>query len=209
MDIEVEEAEALGIRVHLTRGSMNLSAEDGGLPPRSVVQDRDTILATERVIRRFHDPTDGAMVRVALAPCSPFSVTPDIMIETAALAEKLDVRLHTHLSETEDENEFCREMFGCRPVGLFGATGLALGPTWLAHGIHFNDDEIARLGAAGTGVAIAPVPIICCEWMVSCPRLGSSRRSVGLAVDGSASQDCSNLIQEVRQAMYAAAPLRG
>ena len=204
VDIEVEEAEALGIRVHLTRGSMNLSAEDGGLPPKSVVQDRDTILAdSERVIRRFHDPTDGAMVRVALAPCSPFSVTPDIMIETAVLAEKLDVRLHTHLSETEDENEFCQEMFGCRPVDYLEQQGWLLDRTWLAHGIHFNDDEIARLGAAGTGVAHCPSSnhLLSSGWCQA-HALEAAGAPVGLAVDGSASQDCSNLIQEVRQAMY-------
>lgn len=204
VDIEVMEAEALGMRVHLTRGSMNLSADDGGLPPKSVVQDKDTILAdSERVIGRFHDPEDGAMVRIALAPCSPFSVTPDIMVETAALAETLDVRLHTHLSETEDENEFCQEMFGCRPVDYLEQQGWLTDRTWLAHGIHFNDDEIARLGTTGTGIVHCPSSnYLLASGRCPAPALESAGAPVGLAVDGSASQDCSNLIQEVRQAMY-------
>ena len=157
VDIGVEGAEVLGIRVHLTIGSTNLSVEVGGLPPKAMVQDKDTILAdSERVIRRFHYPADGAIVRVALAPCSPFFVTSDIILETAALAEKLDVRLHTHLSETEDENEFCQEMFGCSPMDYLEQQGWLLDRTWLAHGTHFNDDEIARSGTAGTGVAHCP-----------------------------------------------------
>ena len=203
VDIEVDEAKGLGIRVHLTRGSMNLSVEDGGLPPKSVVQDKDTILAdSERVINAFHDHSDGAMVRIALAPCSPFSVTPDIMVETADLAEKLDVRLHTHLSETEDENVFCWEMFGCRPVDYLEQQGWLSDRTWLAHGIHFNDDEIARLGKAGTGIAHCPSSNhLLASGRCPAPALEKAGAPVGLAVDGSASQDCSNLIQEVRQAM--------
>jgi len=139
IDIEAEEARALGIRVTLTRGSMNLSQKDGGLPPDSVVQDEDDILAdSERLLNALHDRSDGAMVQIALAPCSPFSVTKSLMRESAALADRFDCRLHTHLGETEDENRFCESRFQCRPVDYLEEVGW-MGPrTWLAHGIHFT-----------------------------------------------------------------------
>ena len=204
VDIEVEEAQALGMRVVLTRGSMNLSVEDGGLPPKSVVQDKDTILAdSARVIDKFHEVGDGAMVQIALAPCSPFSVTTDIMKETAELALKKNVRLHTHLAETEDENAFCEEMFGCRPLDYLEQQGWLTDHTWLAHGIHFTAEEKLRLGKAGTGIAHCPSSNFilasgACQ-VIECEAAGVQ---VGLAVDGSASQDNSNLMQEVRQAFF-------
>jgi 8-oxoguanine deaminase len=202
IDIEVEVARSLGIRAVLTRGSMNLSVRDGGLPPDSVVQDEDEILAdSERLVAAHHQPGDGAMVQIALAPCSPFSVTGSLMRRTAELAGRHDVRLHTHLAETEDENRFCVETFGCRPLDYLEECGW-LGPrTWLAHGIHFNEAEIGRLARAGTAVTHCP----CSNQVLAsghCPVHGMERAgmSVGLGVDGSASNDGSNLMQEVRAA---------
>ncbi len=154
IDIEVEAAQRLGLRVLLTRGSMNLSQRDGGLPPDSVVQDEDTILAdSERVVARYHEAGDGAMVQIALAPCSPFSVTTSLMRSTAELAQRLDVRLHTHLAETEDENRFCQEMHNCRPLDYLEDCGWLNDRTWLAHGIHFDAGEIKRLARAGTTIS--------------------------------------------------------
>ena len=203
LDIVIEAALQTGIRFHPTRGSMSRSQKDGGLPPDDVVQDADTILADcERVIARWHDPRPGAAVRVALAPCSPFSVDPDLMRRTAELARRHGVRLHTHLAETRDENTYCEEIYGSRPLDFLESVGW-LGPdVWLAHGIWFDDGEIARLGRAGVGIAHCPT---------SNMRLGSGicrvrdlRRAgcpVGLAVDGSASNDSSNLLAELRQAL--------
>src|SRR3977135_1650216 len=154
VDIEVAVARRLGVRVLLTRGSMNLSQRDGGLPPDSVVQDEDTILAdSERVVAKHHQRGEDAMVQIALAPCSPFSVTTSLMNATAALAERLDVRLHTHLAETEDENNFCQQMHGCRPLDYLEQCGWLNARTWLAHGIHFNPEEIKRLGKAKTSIS--------------------------------------------------------
>src|SRR5271167_5022601 len=154
VDIEVEEARALGMRMTVTRGSMNRSQKDGGLPPDSVVQDTDAILAdSERVLKLFHDPKPGAQIRIALAPCSPFSISKDLMTESARLAQRYDCQLHTHLCETEDEELFCLKMYGLRPVDLLEATGWMSSRVWLAHGIHFNAEEIARLGRAKVGVS--------------------------------------------------------
>ena len=144
----------LGMRMTVTRGSMNLSEKDGGLPPDSVVQDEETILAdSERVLKLFHDPKPGAQIRVALAPCSPFSISKRLMSESARLAERYDCQLHTHLCETVDEERFCLELYGLRPVDLLEETGWMSSRAWLAHGIHFNAEEIARLGKAGVGVS--------------------------------------------------------
>lgn len=203
IDIQVEEARALGLRVTVTRGSMNLSEKDGGLPPESVVQDEDAILADcERVLARYHDPAPGSMVQVALAPCSPFSVSPGLMRESAALAERFDARLHTHLAETADEDAFCLEAFGCRPLDHLEAVGW-LGPrTWLAHGIHFTPEEIARLGSAGTGICHCPTSNMTLG-SGSCRTLELEQAGcpLGLGVDGSASQDASNLMEELRHAL--------
>ena len=202
VDIEVEAARRLGMRVLLTRGSMNLSQRDGGLPPDSVVQDEDTILAdSERVVARYHEAGDGAMVQIALAPCSPFSVTTSLMRSTAALAERLNVRLHTHLAETEDENRFCQEIYNCRPLDYLEDCGWLNERTWLAHGIHFDAGEIKRLARAGTTVSHCP----CSNQTLAsgtCPvcEMEDAGMRVGLGVDGSASNDASNLMQEVRAA---------
>jgi 8-oxoguanine deaminase len=202
LDIEVEEARRVGLRVVLTRGSMSLSEEDGGLPPRSVVQEVDTILRDcERVVRAYHQPGAGAMVQIALAPCSPFSVTPALMRESAALAASLNVRLHTHLGETADENDYCLAHFGCRPVEYLERVGWLSQRTWVAHGIHFSDEEIAVLGSAGVGVAHCPSSnMLLASGTCRVQALEAAGCPVGLGVDGSASNCCSNLAQEVRQA---------
>src|SRR3979411_518205 len=154
VDIEVAVAKRLGVRVLLTRGSMNLSQRDGGLPPDSVVQDEDTILAdSERVVASHHQRGEDAMVQIALAPCSPFSVTTSLMRATATLADKLDVRLHTHLAETEDEKKFRERRRGCRPLDYLEQWGWLNARTWLAHGIFFNSGEMKRLGKARTAVS--------------------------------------------------------
>jgi 8-oxoguanine deaminase len=202
VDIEVAVARRLGQRVLLTRGSMNLSQRDGGLPPDSVVQDEDTILAdSERVVAQYHQRGEDAMVQIALAPCSPFSVTTSLMKKTAELAKKLDVRLHTHLAETEDENRFCEQLYNCRPLDYLENCGWLNARTWLAHGIHFNASEIKRLGKAGTTICHCS----CSNQILAsggCPVCDMEEAGVGigLGVDGSASNDESNLMQEVRAA---------
>jgi 8-oxoguanine deaminase len=202
IDTEIAAAQRLGIRVVLTRGSMNLSQRDGGLPPDSVVQDEDTILAdSERLIARYHDASRGAMVQVALAPCSPFSVTRSLMSATAALAQRTGVRLHTHLAETADEEAFCLATFGCRPLDYLDQCGWLGDRTWLAHGIHFNASEISRMAKAGTCVTHCPCSnqILASGTCMVC-EMEQAGMSVGLGVDGSASNNASNLIQEVRAA---------
>jgi 8-oxoguanine deaminase len=202
IDIEVAVAKRLGIRVVLTRGSMNRSQRDGGLPPDSVVQDEDTILAdSQRLVERHHEAGDGAMTQIALAPCSPFSVTTSLMRKTAELASRLGVRLHTHLAETEDENRFCEETLGCRPLDYLEDCGWLGDHVWLAHGIHFTPAEIARLGRAGMAVSHCA----CSNQTLAsgcCPVCDMEQAGVhvGLGVDGSASNDGSNLMQEVRAA---------
>ena len=202
IDIQMAQAEKLGVRVHLTRGSMSLGEDDGGLPPQTTVQDEDTILAdSERLIQRYHNAEPGAMTRVALAPCSPFSVSESLMRQSAVLAEKHDVRLHTHLAETHDETDFCIQMFGLRPLDYLEKVGWLSDRVWLAHGIHFNEDEVRRLGQAGTGICHCPSSNMLLASGL-CPTLDLERAGspVGLGVDGSASNDGSNMIQEVRQA---------
>jgi 8-oxoguanine deaminase len=202
IDIEVAAAKRLGLRVVLTRGSMNLSQRDGGLPPDSVVQDEDTILAdSERLVARHHQQGDGAIVQIALAPCSPFTVTTSLMRATAELAKRLDVRLHTHLAETEDENRYCLEVYKCRPLDYLEDCGWLNDRIWLAHGVHFNADEIKRLGRAGAAVAHCA----CSNQVLAsgaCPvcAMEDAGVRVGLGVDGSASNNASNLMQEVRAA---------
>ncbi len=204
IDLEVEAVRRLGMRATLTRGSMTLGQRDGGLPPQSVVQDGEVILAdSERLIDRYHSTEPDADIHIALAPCSPFSVTREIMSESAELAARRGVRLHTHLAETLDEEEFCRERFGLRTVDYLESVGW-LGPqSWLGHGIHFDEQEIARLGAAGTGVAHCPTSNMrLASGIARAIELEDAGVPVGLGVDGSASNDSSNLIQEVRQALY-------
>ena len=203
VDIEAEEARALGVRMTVTRGSMNLSTRDGGLPPETVVQDEDTILADcERVLGRHHASAEGALVRVALAPCSPFSVTPRLMRETAALAERFDCRLHTHLAETLDEDAYCAEVYRCRPVELLEQVGWLTPRVWLAHGIHFTDTECAHLGRHGVGVCHCPTSnAVLASGFCKTRELEAAGAPVGLGVDGSASNDSSNLMEGVRHAL--------
>jgi len=203
MAIQFEAAERLGMRFSPTRGSMSLSKKDGGLPPDTVVQTDEEILKdSERVIQQFHDASELSMRRIILAPCSPFSVTEQLIKETVALARRHGVRLHTHLAETEDENDFCIEMYGRRPLQLMADTGFIGEDVFYAHGIHFNDDELRQLRETGTHIAHCPS---------SNMRLGSgicrvtemlpAGINVGLAVDGSASNDTSDMLGEMRQAL--------
>ncbi|WAI87292.1 8-oxoguanine deaminase [Psychrobacter sp. SC65A.3] len=187
IDIQVEQATKLGIRVHLTRGSMSLGEDQGGLPPRTTIQtDREILDDSQRLIKAYHQYEDGAMTRIALAPCSPFSVSEELMRATADLAQELDVRLHTHLAETHDETDFCIKMFGVRPVDYLERVGWLNNRTWLAHGIHFNDEEIARLGKAHVGIAHCPSSNMLLA-SGQCPTLALQEAGcpVGLGVDGS------------------------
>ena len=204
MDIQAEASASMGMRMTMTRGSMSLGTDDGGLPPQNTVQQEDIILAdSERVIKRYHNAAEGSMMQVALAPCSPFSVTPELMRHSATLAAEHKVMLHTHLAETIDEENFCVQRFGLRTVDYLDSVGW-LGPhTWLAHGIHFNADEIQRLGAAGTGICHCPTSnMMLASGIAPVQELEAAGCPVGLGVDGSASNDGSNMIQEVRQALY-------
>lgn len=196
-------ATELGLRFAPTRGSMSRSKKDGGLPPDSVVQDEDRILAEcEATIAKYHDPSPDSMRRVSLAPCSPFSVSERSMRDAAELARRRGVRLHTHLTETSDEEEFCVSMYGRRPLALMEDCGFTGSDVWYAHGIYFNDEELKTLARTKTGVAHCPS---------SNMRLGSGIARVremldlgvpvGLGVDGSASNDTSDLLGEARQAM--------
>ncbi len=203
IDIEVEEAMALGIRMTVTRGSMNRSMKDGGLPPDSVVQDAATILEdSERVLARYHDPAPGSRLQIGLAPCSPFSITPELMTATAALAARYDAPLHTHLGETHDEDAFCQSMYQCRPVDLLEETGWLHAKTWLAHGIHFDAGEIGRLGRHGVGIChCATSNMLLASGICATRELEASGCPVGLGVDGSASNDASNMMEALRHSL--------
>ena len=203
IDIQVEQARKLGIRVTLTRGSMSLGEDQGGLPPQSTVQDEQVILDdSARLIKAYHESGPDAMVQIALAPCSPFSVSTELMKASASLARQHGVRLHTHLAETHDETAFCQQMFGLRPLDYLEHVGWLDNDVWLAHGIHFDDDEIKRLGKAGTGISHCPSSnMVLSSGICRTLELEAAGVPVGLGVDGSASNDGSNMIQEVRQAM--------
>jgi cytosine/adenosine deaminase-related metal-dependent hydrolase len=201
---EIAAARELGMRFHPTRGSMSLSQKDGGLPPDSVVQDDDEILAdSERLVGLHHDAEPGAMVRIALAPCSPFSVTPELMMRTAELAERLDVRLHTHLAEDPDEDTFAEHAFGRRTIDQFEAVGWCTSRSWVAHCIYPNESEIRRLGAAGVGVAHCPSSnmMIGGGGIAPVRELRAAGVPVGLGCDGSSSTDSASLWMEARNAM--------
>ncbi|KQY63598.1 MULTISPECIES: 8-oxoguanine deaminase [unclassified Nocardioides] len=196
-------AEEVGLRFHPARGSMDLSRKDGGLPPDSVVQERDEILAvTDAAITRWHDPSPGSMLRISVGPCSPFSVSEGLMRDSAELARHRGVRLHTHLAETVDETEWCEVQRGCTPLEYAEQLGWSGSDVWFAHGIHFDDAEVKRLGAAATGVAHCPS---------SNARLGAgiaraadlreAGSPVGLGVDGAASNEAGSLLEEARHAV--------
>lgn len=200
---EILAAQEIGLRFHPSRGSMDLSQKDGGLPPDSVVEDREEILiATEAAIDRWHDPAPDSMLRMVVAPCSPFSVTGELMREAAELARRKSVRLHTHLAETLDEGEWCQQKFGCTPLEYAADLGWTGSDVWFAHGIHFNDAEIKQLGESATGVAHCPS---------SNARLGAgiarvadlraAGAPVGLGVDGAASNEAGSLAEELRHAL--------
>lgn len=203
---EIDAARDLGVRFHPTRGSMSLSQKDGGLPPDHVVADDDSILvASEEAVARHHDRSWGAMTRVALAPCSPFSVTERLMVQTAELAERLDVRLHTHFAENSEDDDFSLATFGCRPTEYLERTGWATPRTWVAHCVMPNDDEIVRLGRAGVGAAHCPSSnLILSSGISPVVALRAAGVHVGLGVDGSSSADSASLWLEARQAMLLA-----
>jgi cytosine/adenosine deaminase-related metal-dependent hydrolase len=207
----IEAARAVGLRFHPNRGSMDLGRSAGGLPPDEVVEDADEILAaTEAAIGAYHDASPESMLRIAVGPCSPFSVTGRLLAESVELARKRQVRLHTHVAETADEDDYCAEHFGCTPVEYLDSLGFLGSDVWLAHAIHLNDDAIARLAATGTGVAHCPS---------SNARLGAgicrsrdlldAGLPVGLGVDGPASNEASSLLGEVRAATLLARAVGG
>ncbi|MDT3438855.1 8-oxoguanine deaminase [Pseudofrankia sp. BMG5.37] len=200
---EIAAARELGMRFHPTRGSMSLSKKDGGLPPDSVVQDADEILAeSARLVAAHHDPAHGAMVRIALAPCSPFSVSPELMKATAELAERLDVRLHTHLAEDPEEDEYCLSVYGRRPIDHFAEVGWGSDRSWVAHCVCPNEEEVARLGAWGTGVAHCPSSnMILGGGLAPIREFRAAGVPVGLGCDGSSSADSASLWMEARNAM--------
>ncbi len=207
----IEAASAVGLRFHPNRGSMDLGRSAGGLPPDEIVEDRDEVLAaTEAAIERYHDPSPESMLRIAVGPCSPFSVTRELLADALALARRkqalgTQVRLHTHLAETADEDEYCAQHFGCTPVEYLDSLGWLGSDVWLAHAVHLDDEAVARLAATGTGVAHCPS---------SNSRLGAGIcRSrylldagvpVGLGVDGAASNEAGSLLGEVRAAALVA-----
>ena len=211
LETEIEVAGQLGLRFHPCRGSMDLGESSGGLPPDRVVEDIDTILAaTDEAIQRFHDPAAGSMLRIAVGPCSPFSVSQRLMRESAALARRRNVRLHTHIAETLDEANYCKSTFNRRPLELLDDLGF-LGPdVWLAHCVYVDDADMKRMAATRTAAAWCPT---------SNMRLGSGFAparemldagvQVGLAVDGSASNDSGNLLAEARQAMLTTRARKG
>lgn len=203
LSADIEGARTAGIRFHPCRGSMSLSKKDGGLPPDSVVQTEAEILADcQRAIERHHDPEPFAMLRIALAPCSPFSVTHDLMRETVALAEETGVLMHTHLAETQDEEAYCLRRHRLRPVDLMEELGWLRDDVWFAHLVVLNDGDIEKLSRARVGMAHCPSSNMTLgSGIAPVTRLKGTGVKVGLAVDGSASNDTSNMIREVRQAM--------
>jgi cytosine/adenosine deaminase-related metal-dependent hydrolase len=215
LEAGIEAAAGIGVRFHPCRGSMDLGTSSGGLPPDEVVEDTDSALAaTEDAIRRFHDPSSGAMVRIAVGPCSPFSVTPRLMREAAALARRTGVRLHTHLAETREEDAYCRQSMGKTPAEYAEDLGWLGEDVWLAHGVHLDEPAIKRLAATSTSVAhcpssnarlaagIAPVRELLASQV---PGAGESTGAgVGLGVDGPASSEGSTVAGEMRQALLVA-----
>jgi 8-oxoguanine deaminase len=214
LDDEIHAGREIGVRLHAARGSMSLGESKGGLPPDSVVEDEDEILKdSQRLIETYHDPNPGASTQVFLAPCSPFSVSPDLMRQSAILAREYKVRLHTHLAETQDEEAFCLELFGYRPVAYMQHLNWVGPDVWFAHSVHVNEEEIGVYAQTGCGVAHCPTSNMRLASGIA-PVLDMLQAGVkvGLGVDGSASNDGSHLLEEMRQAMMVArlrAGLRG
>lgn len=202
IDVQFEAATKLGIRMHCSRGSMSLSKKDGGLPPDTVVQSVKEILSdSERLIKKYHDSKPYSMRQMVLAPCSPFSVTGELMKRSAELARKYNVRLHTHLCETIDEEKFTIENFNMRPLEYMKSLGWIGDDVWFAHGIHFNDEELELLAKTKTGIAHCPVSNMkLSSGIARISEMQKMKIPVGLAVDGSASNDGSNILEEIRVA---------
>jgi len=206
LDDEILAAREVGLRLHASRGSMSLGESKGGLPPDSVVEDETSILNdSQRLIETYHDPKPGAMTQIVLAPCSPFSVTGDLMRESAALARAYKVNLHTHLAETQDEDSFCQQKFGYKPVAYMEQVNWIGSDVWFAHSVHVNAAEMRLYGQTGCGVAHCPTSNMRLASGIA-PIMEMRRYGVkvGLGVDGSASNDGSNMLEEVRQAMLLA-----
>ncbi len=204
LDNEIQAAEELGVRFHPTRGSMSLGQSQGGLPPDDICEDEEDILADcKRVIEAFHDPAPLSMLRIGLAPCSPFSVTADLMKKTAVLARQYPaVNLHTHLAETVDEDRFCQQQFGMQPLEYMQSLDWTGDDVWFAHMVHQNSDEIATLAATRTGVCHCPSSnMILASGIAPIREMRDAKVRVGLGVDGSASNDGNHLLGEARQAM--------
>ena len=203
LETEIDAAAELGLRFHPCRGSMDLGQSRGGLPPDSVVEDTDDALAaTEEAVTRHHDPGPGSMRRVAVAPCSPFSVTERLMRESAAMARSLGVRMHTHIAETMDEEAFCVETFGRRPLELLDEWGWLGTDVWLAHCVHLDDKDVRRVAETGTGVAWCPSSNLRLGSGIAPARaLLGEGATIGLGTDGSASNDAGGLLAEVRQGL--------
>ena len=210
LEAEIQAARELGVRIVAARGSMDLGESDGGLPPDELVEERGHVLEETRRAAELHEPGRGAFVQVAVAPCSPFSVTKQLMTDSAELARELGLQLHTHLAETVEEEEFCQGIFGCRPLEYLEQLGWLADDVWCAHCVHLSGDDVRRMGAEGTGVAHCPS---------SNMRLGAGiapvremldeRVRVGLGVDGPASNERSDLLNETRQALLVARARKG
>ncbi|MCJ7534326.1 MAG: 8-oxoguanine deaminase [Anaerolineales bacterium] len=203
LDDQIQAGLDIGVRLHASRGSMSRGESQGGLPPDSVVEEEDFILKdSQRLIEQYHDPNPGSMTQVVLAPCSPFSITGDLMMASASLAREYGVQLHTHLAETEDEEQFCIELFGHRPVAYMEQVNWIGSDVWFAHSVHVNDDEIAQYASTGCGVAHCPSSNMrLASGIAPILKMLTSGVKVGLGVDGSASNDGSHMLGEVRQAM--------
>ncbi len=208
---EIDAARAIGLRFHPTRGSMDLGHSDGGLPPDSVVESIDDILsASDAAIDRWHDRTPESLLRIGLAPCSPFSVTADLLRQSAALAREKGVRMHTHLAETRDESDFCAEKFNCTPVEYMSDLGWLGDDVWFAHGVHFSDDAIDLLARTGTGVAHCPTSNSRLGAGVARTRdLVAAGVPVGLGVDGAASNESCRMLEEAHMAVMVARAVGG
>ena len=206
IEAEVQAAQELGLRLVASRGSMDLGESDGGLPPDELVEDLDAVLAdTERLAAALHEAGPGARVQIAVAPCSPFSVTGRLMEESASLARRLGLLLHTHLAETSDEESYCRELYRCTPVEYLDRLGWLADDVWCAHCVHLTEDEVGRFGETGTGVAHCPTSNLRLGAGVAPVRdLLDAGVRVGLGVDGSASNERSDLFLEVKQALLVA-----
>lgn len=210
VDDQVNASHKVGIRFHASRGSMSVGRSQGGLPPDEWVEDEDDILADcQRVVSQYHDPTPGAMIQVVIAPCSPFTVSPDLMRQSVTLARSLDVRLHTHLAETVDEEEYCQELFGVRPVDFAEQVGWLGEDVWFAHAVHVTDEDIKKMAGTLTGAAHCPTSNMrLASGAAPLQKYLQAGVPIGLGVDGSASNDSSHMLAEARQALFSARLIR-